>query len=75
MAIRIHFDALLQDIRYTCRFLAKEKTFATTVLVTVALSTGSTAAVFTLVDALLLRALPVRVARTTRQHRRAREKR
>ena len=60
MAIRIHFDALLQDMRYTCRFLAKEKTFATTVLVTVALSTGSTAAVFTLVDRLLLRSLPVR---------------
>ncbi len=60
MAIRIYLDALLQDRRYTCRFLAKEKTFAITVLVTVALSTGSTAAVFTLVDRLLLRALPVR---------------
>jgi putative ABC transport system permease protein len=60
MGIRICFDDLLQDLRYTCRFLAKERTFAITVLVTVALSTGSTAAVFTLVDALLLRALPVR---------------
>ena len=60
MAIRIHFDALFQDVRYTCRFLVKEWTFAIPVLVTVALSTGSTSAVFTLVDALLLRDLPVR---------------
>ena len=59
-AIRIHFDALRQDLRYTCRLLAKEWTFAVTVLVILALSTGSTAAVFTLVDALLLRPLPVR---------------
>ena len=60
MAIRTHFDALLQDVRYTCRFLVKEWTFAIPVLVTVALSTGSTSAVFTLVDALLLRDLPVK---------------
>ena len=60
MAIRTCFDALLQDVRYTCRFLVNEWTFAIPVLVTVALGTGATSAVFTLVDALLLRDLPVR---------------
>jgi predicted permease len=59
MHIGRHVEVLLQDLRFSIRFLLRARTFAATVLVTLALSIGSTAAVFTLVDVLLLRALPV----------------
>src|SRR5688500_10546228 len=54
-----HFEAVLQDLRYTCRFLIGARTFTATVLATLALGIGATAAVFTIVDVLLLRRLPV----------------
>jgi hypothetical protein len=62
MSIWTHFEALVLDLRYTCRFLIEDWTFTATVLATLAVSTGSTAAVFMLVDVLLLRQLPVRSA-------------
>lgn len=51
---------MLQDLRFSIRLLLRERAFAATVLITLALSIGSTTAVFTLVNALLLRPLPVR---------------
>lgn len=59
MSVGRHIEALIQDLRFTIRFLLRARAFTATVLVTLALSVGSTAAVFTLVDVLLLRPLPV----------------
>jgi putative ABC transport system permease protein len=55
MSIWTHFEALVLDLRYTCRFLIEDWTFTATVLATLAVSTGSTAAVFMLVDVLVRR--------------------
>ena len=60
MRIGRHVEAVIQDVRFGIRLLLREPAFTATVLVTLALSIGSTTAVFTLVDVLLLRPLPVR---------------
>ena len=75
MRIGRHVEALIQDLRFSIRLLLRERAFTATVLVTLALSIGSTTAVFTLVDVLLLRPLPVSSPEETLQHLRAREKR
>jgi hypothetical protein len=54
-----HVEALIQDVRFSIRVLLRERAFTATVLLTLALSIGLTSAVFTLVDVLLLRPLPV----------------
>lgn len=60
MRIGRHVEALIQDVRFSIRLLVRGPAFTATVLVTLALSIGSTTAVFTLVDVLLLRPLPVK---------------
>ncbi len=55
-----HVEALIQDVRFSLRWLLRERAFTATVLVTLGLSMGSTTAVLTLVDVLLLRPLPVK---------------
>jgi predicted permease len=60
MRIGRHIEALVQDVRFSLRWLLRERAFTATVLVTLALGIGSTTAVFTLVDVLLLRPLPVK---------------
>ncbi|HEY2432052.1 MAG TPA: ABC transporter permease [Vicinamibacterales bacterium] len=52
-------DELGGDLRYACRGFRRDKTFAATAIVTLALGIGANAAIFTLIDALVLRALPV----------------
>jgi putative ABC transport system permease protein len=52
-------DDFLQDLRYGWRSLGKSKAFALVAIASLALGIGANTAVFTVVDALILRTLPV----------------
>ena len=52
-------DSIVRDLRYAMRSLKSRPAFTLTVIATLALGIGANTAIFTLVDALVLRPLPV----------------
>ncbi|MGG7377521.1 hypothetical protein ACQ7B2_01570, partial [Escherichia coli] len=53
------FDELIGDVRYALRTFVRTKAFAATAILTLALGIGANTAIFSLMDALVLRWLPV----------------
>jgi putative ABC transport system permease protein len=51
-------ESFMQDVRYGVRLLWKQRGFSTVALITLALGTGATTAIFCVVDAALIRPLP-----------------
>ncbi len=55
-----HYHVLRQDVRYSLRALAAQPTFTAVVIVSLALGIGANVALYSLVEAIQFRSLPVR---------------
>src|SRR4030095_9845131 len=58
VAIRIEMDTLIKDFRYGIRSLLRRPAFSLIVIVVLGLGIGATSAIFSIVDALMLRSMP-----------------
>ena len=52
-------DDIGRDVRYAFRLFARQRTFAVVIVGTLALGIGANTAIFTIIDSLLLRTLPI----------------
>lgn len=59
---RTWLESVWQDVRYACRALARQPSFAAAVIAIVALGSGAATSVFVLLDALVVKSLPVQRA-------------
>jgi predicted permease len=59
MHIRIRLSDLLSDIRYTSRLMRKDKVLTIVIVASLACAIGANIAVFSVIDSILLRSLPV----------------
>jgi predicted permease len=59
---KTHMEKLAQDVRFAVRLLWKDRGFAGTAILTLAVCIGANAAIFAVVNAVLLQPLPVRDA-------------
>src|SRR3954467_5875770 len=53
-------ETITQDVRYALRFLRRSPVFTTVAVLSLALGIGANSAVFTLINAIIVRTLPVR---------------
>jgi hypothetical protein len=62
LRILTSLETFLQDLRYAWRTISKSRAFAITAILSLALAIGANTAIYSIVDASILRSLPVRHA-------------